>query len=482
MKRNRWGPVAATLLLLGVFIFLFAANAQATLDRSDYTGGVFFVNTWNTVLLGMEHTGIVDFIGGAEFDNATDEDVLAFTETNIDLVGALAADAVTVSDVLTFSNAGTIDNTGADDLTITEVNIILEGITKTNSLVLDDGDADVTVDSDDQTAVLPTASIPDFTDATADFLMTNLFTTILSFNGGLAGEDTDAAGTNGGGMVGSTVDVTTHDYNSGAAGADDVLCKVYDLTSTTWDDLSTSALLSGGADWTANYQLLPDADAEETGDAFAVGFDEQFCEIVFNDLATDAGALATWGGNGGKWQYSTGAAAWTDLTVYDGTDSVAQDGLQALARTGAITFVPPSDWVVATYDGEEAYWVQYVLTGAQLTQTALIDNTNMDEPIVGIPTVNTFQAPYKLEIVDVRVTDMGLTVHDGAIVFVVGNFTDGVFSAALTWDASQYSERFTLATAIPADPGDLIAIMITDDAGSTVNPIWAVEFEVTYED
>jgi len=323
-----------------------------------------------------------------------------------------------------------------------------------------------------------TYTVPD-AGADATFLLTDTFTTILPFGGGLAGEDTDAAATNGGGMVGSTVDVTTHDFNDSGGGDDDVLCKVYDHGTTTWDDLSTSATLTG---WAANYQLLPDQASEEANDAFAVGFDEQFCEIVFNDLATDAGALATWNANGGKYQYSTGAGTWSDLTVYDGTDLTAQDGLRSLQRTGAITFVPPSDWVVATYDGEEAYWVQYVITAAELTQTPLIDNTNKDEPIVGIPTTDSFQAPFKLEIVDVRVTNMQGTVHNQNVEFIVGNFTDGVFSAVLTWTASQINDKFTLASVIPADAGDIIGIMITDDNAAGSNPIWAVEFEVTYED
>ncbi len=399
-----------------------------------------------------------------------------------DFVGAMAADAVTLSDVLTFSDGGTIDNTAADDLTITEVNIILEGAAKTNSLTIDDGSEDVKIDSDDQTATLPTINIPDFVDATADFLVTNTFTTVLPFHGGLAGEDTDAVGTNGAGLVGGgAIDITTYDYNDGAAGANDVLVKVYDAGTTTWDDLKTAALLTAGADWAINYQLLPDADAEATGDAFAIGFDEKFCEFAFNDLATDAGAYATWGANGAKWQYSTGPATWSDLTVYDGTDSTAQNGLRPLQRPGAVSFVPPADWVVATYDGEEAYWVQCVITDAQLTQTPVIDTTNHDEPIIPFPT-DGLPAPFKLEVTKVRVANMHTTVHDQAIVFIVGNFTDGTFSAAQTWTASQYCDTFTLASAIAADPGDVIGILCTNDTGSTANPIWAVELTVTYED
>jgi hypothetical protein len=422
---------------------------------------------------------VADTSGAVTITHAGNATAVTWTATNFDFVGAMAADAVTLSDVLTFSDAATIDNTDANTLTITEVNIVLEGIAKTNSLKIDDGDVDLTVDSDNQTNASATINVPDFTDATADFLVTNLFTTVLPFAGGLRGEDTDGAGTNGGGLVGGAPDITTHTYTNAT---DDVFVLVYDVGTTTWDALATSALLTAGADWAANWQLLPDADAEEAGDAFAIGFATPFCEVVFDDLATAAGALATWGGNGGKWQYSTGAGTWSDLTVFDNTDVTAYDGLRSLQRTGAITFVPPANWVAATYDGVTKYWIQYVITAAQLTQTPLIDATNKDEPFIAVPNADTFSAPYKLEITKVRVTNMGLTIHDQAMVFVVANFTDGVYSAAQTWTASQLTDKFTLGTAIAADPGDLIGICITNDTGSTVNPIWAIEFEVTYED
>jgi hypothetical protein len=350
---------------------------------------------------------------------------------------------------------------------------------KSTTFIVDDGDADLTVDSDNQTSASATINVPDFTDATADFLVTNIFTTVLPFAGGLRGEDTDAAGTNGGGLVGGAPDITTHTYTNAT---DDVFVLVYDAGTTTWDELATAALLNGGADWAANWQLQPDADAEAAGDAFAIGFSTPFCEVVFDDLATAAGALATYAADCGKYQYSTGAGTWSDLTVFDNTDVTAYDGKRTLQRTGAITFVPPANWVTATYDGLTKYWIQWVVTDAQLTQTALIDATNKDEPFIAVPNADTFSAPYKLEIAKVRVTDMGLTVHDQAIVFIVGNFTDGVFSAAQTWTASQLNDKSTLATAIAADPGDLIGICVTNDTGSTVNPIWAVEFEVTYED
>jgi len=146
-----------------------------------------------------------------------------------------------------------------------------------------------------------------------------------------------------------------------------------------------------------------------------------------------------------------------------------------------VSFVPPANWVKATYDSEEAYWVRCVITAAQLTQTPVIDTTHKDEPIIPFPT-DGLPAPFKLEITKVRVANMHATVHNQAIKFVVGNFTDGLFSEELTWTASQPCDTFTLASAIACDPGDVIGILCTDDASSGNNPVWAAEFTVTYED
>ena len=320
-----------------------------------------------------------------------------------------------------------------------------------------------------------TYTIPD-AGASAAFLMTDSYKTIWSFSVGLAGEDTDGVFTNSGGIAGAVPDSATNQYNN-AGGT--VSVKVYDHGTTTWDDLATSATLTG---WTANYQLLPDAASEEALDAFAVGFATKFCEFGFNDLQTGTGAFATWATDGGKYQYSIGAGTWSDLTVFDNTDSVAQDGLQSLVRIGVISFAPPSDWVAATYDGQEAYWVQYVLTGAQLTQTPLIDSVAMDEPFVIVAGADSFDAPFKATIGEVRVTDMGVTVHNQIIKFVVCNFTTSSFTEEFSWTASQYNDTFIPATPLAVAADDLIGILITDDTASTVNPVLYVELEATYLD
>jgi hypothetical protein len=77
---------------------------------------------------------------------------------------------------------------------------------------------------------------------------------------------------------------------------------------------------------------------------------------------------------------------------------------------------------------------------------------------------------------------MGATLHDQAIKFVVGNFTDGIFTEEFTWTASQANDTFTPATPLAVDANDLIGVCITDDGGSTNNPAMVIEFEATYLD
>jgi len=324
-------------------------------------------------------------------------------------------------------------------------------------------------------AAARTYTIPD-AGADAAFLMTDSYKTWWPFAIGLAGEDTDGAATNGAGMAGGVVDLTTHTYNTGAYGAADVMCLAYDHGTTTWEDLKASSSLTG---WTDDYQFQPDAGSEEANDAFAVGMTTRFCEIAFTDLSTGSGAVATYSNDAGKWQYSTGAGTWSDLTVYDGTDSTAQDGLRPLQRIGAISFAPPSDWATATYDTDKTgYWIQWVCTAAAITACGVAGAVTV--PCAVIPNADAFDTPFKATIGEVRATDMGITVHDQIVKFVVGNFTTGIFSQEFSWTASQYNDTFTPTTPLAVAADDIVGICITDDTASTVNPVIQIELEATY--
>ena len=70
---------------------------------------------------------VADTTGAVTITHAGNATRVTWTATNFDFVGAMAADAVTVSDVLTFSDAGTIDNTDADTLTLTETTVAIAG-------------------------------------------------------------------------------------------------------------------------------------------------------------------------------------------------------------------------------------------------------------------------------------------------------------------------------------------------------------------
>jgi hypothetical protein len=70
---------------------------------------------------------VADTSGALTVSHAGNATAVNWTATNFDFIGAMAADAVTLSDVLTFSDAGTIDNTAADTLTVTEDKIVLAG-------------------------------------------------------------------------------------------------------------------------------------------------------------------------------------------------------------------------------------------------------------------------------------------------------------------------------------------------------------------
>lgn len=80
---------------------------------------------------------VLTFSDDATIDNS-DANTLQLTETTIDLVGATLADALTLSDVLTFSDDATIDNSNATTLTLTETTIDLVGATAADALTLSD--------------------------------------------------------------------------------------------------------------------------------------------------------------------------------------------------------------------------------------------------------------------------------------------------------------------------------------------------------
>ncbi len=243
-------------------------------------------------------------------------------------------------------------------------------------------------------------------------------------------------------------------------------------------DLNTASSLDA---FTANYQLLPDTGSFAAGDSLLIGKATLFSEVVFNDLSTGNGQVATWGGDGAKWQYSTGQDTWSDLTVFDNTDSTAQDGLRSLQRPGAISFAPPSDWASVEYDNDIGYFIQLVFTAAQLTQTAIIDDTNKDEPFVALPNADTPTVPHRGSVHTVRAVNLQGTVHNAAVKFCLWNVDQMTYSSELTWASGQAIDTFDISGAPLAftAKGESIAIQITDDGGAGTNPMFHIECDMT---
>lgn len=89
--------------------------------------------------------------------------------------------------------------------------------------------------------------------------------------------------------------------------------------------------------------LLPANDAT-SGVWFASA--DQFGEIEIAIGTAGAGAYTL------NWEYSDGASSFAALTVTDSSGDFKSTG------THTLTFTPPTDWVKATYDSVEGYWIR----------------------------------------------------------------------------------------------------------------------------
>jgi len=226
----------------------------------------------------------------------------------------------------------------------------------------------------------------------------------------------------------------------------------------TYANLADSADLAG---YGADYQLLPDAASEAAGDALYCGGSVPFCELAF-DLTGGTGQVATWAADGGLWEYWNGAA-WATLTVaQDNTDTTAADGLRPFQQSGAMHFVPPSAWAASTIDSQEAYWIRWRVTDAQLTQEPITDSSEHElvTPTDGI------QAAHAGTVIDLRASDQASTLHTATDVkFILMNFTTGAHSGELTWAQDLRSDAWSgLTLAVAA--GDELGIVVTQEDGT----------------
>ena len=251
-------------------------------------------------------------------------------------------------------------------------------------------------------------------------------------NGGLAGLD-------------NTGDLTETEAAAGYA-------QVYDA-SDTYYQLSGS---SSGAGYTNDYQLLPDAEAEN--DAVYFGHSAGFCE-----LGLDISTAAVYAADSITWEYYNGSA-WSALgIVYDHTDSDDQDGDRPFQRDGAITFIPPSDWAATSVNSQSAYWIRARCTAAADITT--IPTTNSKEHLLCSP-ADGIRSPVHCQITDIRLSDQASTLHTaGDVKFVVMNFTKGTHSGELTFAQDKRSDSWTGIT-MECDRGDVLGVLVTQEDGT----------------
>jgi len=278
--------------------------------------------------------------------------------------------------------------------------------------------------------------------------------------------DGDGARTNGGGLVGQIAALQ-------AMGA--TYCKVYDLGTTTWSDVSLSSALAG---WTANYQLTADAANEEVGDLFAFGFD-----VPAPEFAVDLSQAATWGGDGMKWTYTDGVGSRADLTVtgaggegYDNTDTTARDGLRSLQQSGAVTVEPPSDFTADTLDGQLAYWYVGEITALQVTQTPIL-NAVQHDTVTG---EQAWRVPNDGNLTALVVTDEAGVLHTTQdVVFLLWDAISGEHRK-FTWAQDRRRERITCTPWALTTAARLFLYVIQEDGAAepTVSTI-EVEYNVS---
>lgn len=232
----------------------------------------------------------------------------------------------------------------------------------------------------------------------------------------------------------------------------------HDVSDTYYQIDGTSA----GADYTADWQILPDTYAND--DAVYFGFDAPYPELYIGVSATNQ----TYTGDGGKWQYWNGSA-WTDLpagTFYDGTD--ANDptlGTQAFGQDGCLTFLPPTDWAssdVSTVTGK--YWLRWiVVTAGNISQDAVLDNA--DPPDLVSPE-HGFEAPQHGRITRARFCDGNATLHTAADVkFFVWNYTQNTGTALQTW-AQDKAVHEAAALTLDCSQGDSLGIVCIAEDGT----------------
>jgi hypothetical protein len=239
--------------------------------------------------------------------------------------------------------------------------------------------------------------------------------------------------------------------------------KVYDLSAEEYEALSDS---SDGAGYTADFQVYPDSEA--AGDYAVFGVASPTGIIYFDVSVT----VATWSGDGAKWQYWNGTA-WADLTVYDGTDSTAQDGLRPFQVDGFLVFDPPSDWAASTIDSQVAYWIRSVITAATMTQAPLLEDEHKTSAFSA-----PFIVPYDMNIDSITfqyITNSGTTADTK---FQLYSLTDKKNLKTLTVTKALH-KGVKVTVDVEVEANDQLVLFCVQEEGSTEYANGTATFTVT---
>ena len=159
--------------------------------------------------------------------------------------------------------------------------------------------------------------------------------------------------------------------------------KLYDASAGTYTDIFPAAAFT--------QNLLPSPLAANDAVMFACAGKTD--GAPFSSLAFDlAQAFSATGGFTAAWQYSSGAGAWTALTVVDHTNFLSATGVNSVHWT------QPSAWTSETYDSIKSYWIRMVVTAVSGTVT-LPTQQNRDVYAVSTPylDIDDAQVPGDIE-------------------------------------------------------------------------------------
>lgn len=197
----------------------------------------------------------------------------------------------------------------------------------------------------------------------------------------------------------------------------------------------------------ANFTPFPATEEDEL-DYCAIGFDQRFARVVFDNLNGTQGVAGTV-----AWEYWNGAAFVALSGVTDGTSGFTA----AVADGQVLTFTLPTDWVKNTLNGVEAFYIRARVT------TLYTTNPIYDQGFVGGDAFT---------VGEVVVSDDGLArgrvlAHDTTndILIVAQDSGAGAFSNTQEFAGLTSGIAATTGTVVTNSAAGTMVLMALDDNG-----------------